>query len=41
MKEPKIFRMDWKALGYDPVWENGKLIWVKSDLRIKETKNVL
>jgi hypothetical protein len=41
MKESKIFRMDWKALGYDPVWKDGKLIWVKSDVTVKETKNVL
>ena len=28
MKEPKIARMDWKALGYWPVYEDGKLKWV-------------
>jgi hypothetical protein len=28
-KEPSIFRMDWKALGYDPVWKDGRLIWEK------------
>jgi len=31
MKEPKIFRMDWKALGYNPIWKDGKLIWIKND----------
>jgi hypothetical protein len=31
MKEPKIFRMDWKSLGYDPIWKDGKLIWVKDN----------
>lgn len=29
MKEPKIYRMDWRALGYVPVYKDGKLIWVK------------
>ncbi len=28
-KEPKITQMDWRSLGYWPVWENGKLIWEK------------
>jgi hypothetical protein len=28
MKEPKIARMDWKSLGYWPVYEDGKLKWV-------------
>jgi hypothetical protein len=28
MKEPK---MDWKSLGYDPIWKDGKLIWVKDN----------
>ena len=41
MKEPKIFKMDWKSLGYDPIWKDGKLIWVKADVSIKETKDVL
>lgn len=29
MKESKIYRMDWRALGYIPVYKNGKLVWVK------------
>jgi hypothetical protein len=29
MKEPKIMRMDWKALGYWPVYKDGKLTWEK------------
>jgi hypothetical protein len=28
MKEPKITKMDWKALGYWPVYKDGKLKWV-------------
>ena len=31
MDTPKIMNMDWKALGYWPVWENGKKIWVKDE----------
>ena len=30
MKEPKIMRMDWKALGYWPVYKDGKLTWEKN-----------
>jgi hypothetical protein len=29
MKEPKIIQMDWKALGYWPVYKDGKLVWEK------------
>lgn len=28
MKEPKIMQMDWKALGYERMYVNGKLRWV-------------
>lgn len=28
MKEPKIMRMDWKSLGYERQYKNGKLSWV-------------
>lgn len=28
MKEPKIIQMDWKALGYEKVWVDGKVIWI-------------
>jgi hypothetical protein len=28
-KEPSIFRMDWRGLGYIPVWQDGKLRWIK------------
>ena len=28
MKEPKIAQMDWRSLGYWPVWKDGKKVWV-------------
>jgi hypothetical protein len=28
MKEPKIMQMDWKALGYERMYIDGKLRWV-------------
>lgn len=28
MKEPKITKMDWRSLGYWPVWKDGKKVWV-------------
>ena len=28
MKEPKIMQMDWKALGYEKLYVDGKLRWV-------------
>jgi hypothetical protein len=31
VKEPKIIKMDWKALGYWPVYEDGKLKWVPQE----------
>ena len=27
-KEPKIMQMDWKALGYERAYVNGKLRWI-------------
>jgi hypothetical protein len=27
-KEPKISQMDWRSLGYWPVYKNGKKVWV-------------
>jgi hypothetical protein len=30
-KEPKIMQMDWKALGYWPVYKEGKLSWEKQE----------
>lgn len=29
--EPKIMRMDWRSLGYWPVYEDGKKKWVPKD----------
>jgi len=31
MNTPKIMNMDWRALGYWPVWKDGKKIWVKDE----------
>jgi hypothetical protein len=31
MKEPKIMSMDWRGLGYWPVWKDGKKVWVPKD----------
>ena len=31
MKEPKIIQMDWRSLGYWPVYKNGKKVWVPKD----------
>jgi hypothetical protein len=30
MKEPKIMRMDWRSLGYLPVYRDGRLEWEKN-----------
>jgi hypothetical protein len=29
MKEPKIMKMDWRSLGYWPVYRDGNLTWEK------------
>jgi hypothetical protein len=26
-KEPKIMKMDWKSLGYESKWVDGRIIW--------------
>ena len=28
MKEPRIMQMDWKALGYERMYIDGKLRWI-------------
>jgi hypothetical protein len=33
MKESKITKMDWRALGYWPVYKNGKKVWEKDDTK--------
>ena len=40
-KEPKITQMDWRSLGYWPVWKNGKKVWVPKDAESfnKDTEN--
>jgi hypothetical protein len=30
-KEPSIMRMDWRSLGYWPVYKDGKLTWEKDN----------
>jgi hypothetical protein len=31
IKESKILKMDWRSLGYWPVWKNEKKVWVPQD----------
>jgi hypothetical protein len=31
MKESKIMNMDWRGLGYWPVWKDGRIVWEKQD----------
>jgi hypothetical protein len=33
MKEPRIMQMDWKALGYERVYINGRLRWIPSQIK--------
>ena len=40
MKEPKITKMDWRALGYWPVWKDGKKVWVPKDKINTDDKQV-
>jgi hypothetical protein len=28
MKEPRIMQMDWKALGYEKVYKDGRVRWI-------------
>jgi len=30
-KEAKIMSMDWRSLGYWPVWKDGKKVWVPKE----------
>jgi hypothetical protein len=34
MKEPKIMSMDWRSMGYWPVWKDGKKVWVPKDAAV-------
>jgi hypothetical protein len=36
-REPRIMQMDWKALGYERSYVDGRLKWVPQE--IKETKD--
>ena len=36
-KEPSILRMDWKALGYERVYVDGKVRWIPQQVK-DETK---
>jgi hypothetical protein len=31
MNEPKIMRMDWRPLGYWPIYKDGKIEWEKEN----------
>jgi hypothetical protein len=33
-KEPKITKMDWRSLGYWPVYKDGKKVWVPKDAEL-------
>jgi len=33
MKEPKIMKMDWKSLGYEREYKDGRLRWVPQELQ--------
>jgi hypothetical protein len=33
MKEPKIMRMDWKALGYERMYVDGRIKWVPQQIK--------
>lgn len=32
-KEPRIMQMDWKALGYEREYKDGRLRWVPKNVR--------
>lgn len=38
-KEPSIMHMDWKALGYERVYIDGRLRWVHQDAKNKNTSS--
>jgi hypothetical protein len=33
MKEPSIMKMDWKALGYERQYKDGRLRWIPQTLK--------
>ena len=36
-REPRIMQMDWKALGYERVYVDGRLRWVQEDKQDKDS----
>ncbi len=32
-KEPKILQMDWKALGYERIYVDGRIRWIPQQLK--------
>jgi hypothetical protein len=32
-KEPRIMQMDWKALGYEREYKDGKLRWIPQEFK--------
>jgi hypothetical protein len=39
MKEPKITQMDWRSLGYWPVYKDGRMVWEKDEKYEKDPKD--
>jgi hypothetical protein len=39
MKEPRIMQMDWKALGYEREYKDGKVIWVPQVTKDTKSKD--
>jgi hypothetical protein len=39
MKEPRITQMDWRSLGYWPVYKDGRLVWEKDEKYEKDSKD--
>jgi hypothetical protein len=40
MKEPSIMKMDWKALGYEREYKDGRLRWVpQQDYKAPDDKD--
>ena len=36
--EPSILRMDWKSLGYEKVYLNGKIRWIPANKPVDKQK---
>lgn len=35
-REPRIMQMDWKALGYEREYKDGRLRWIRQDYKAPE-----